>query len=232
MTSLLKDKLFVLSLIGFITLCQMEYFHLLHPLDTWVYSQAMHAAYSQSGLYFWYMLTNIGSGFFVYTMLVVFASSLLFKIRSKKIILYILLIIALFNLPLLIKLLFAVPRPVGFAAFYPELKSYAFPSGHAFNAVVLFYFTPRFLRDFVYPNTSPSTTMSLFLSVPFEVIGILLIALSRVFLGVHWFSDIVGGVLLGLVICRLLLMCKKWALAKAQSSKLHAPSRVEGKAQS
>jgi len=90
----------------------------------------------------------------------------------------------------LLKNLFARPRPV--LEFLQE-TGYSFPSGHALISVALFgslfYFLLRVKSDW--------KRISLIL---FSCLGILILGLSRVYLNVHWVSDILGGYFLGATI--------------------------------
>ena len=88
-----------------------------------------------------------------------------------------------------------------FAISRPELvltppSSFAYPSGHSSGAVIFW----GLLASLVAQDVTKQKRWQVYLLF---FIPMFLIALSRVFLGVHWFSDIVGGILLGLAICGL-----------------------------
>jgi undecaprenyl-diphosphatase len=85
----------------------------------------------------------------------------------------------------LLKQVFARPRP----DIVPHLDSFgnlSFPSGHATNAVAILL-----LAALLLPKRHRPFWIALGLSIA------LLIAASRVLLGVHWPSDVVAGLLLG-----------------------------------
>ncbi|MFD2229319.1 bifunctional DedA family/phosphatase PAP2 family protein [Alkalimarinus sediminis] len=74
--------------------------------------------------------------------------------------------------------------------------SAAFPSGHTSGAVFFFGLLAAFIAQEM-EQKKRWVIYSLF-SVP-----MLLIGLSRLYLGVHWASDVLGGMLLGLCICAI-----------------------------
>ena len=69
-------------------------------------------------------------------------------------------------------------------------SGFSFPSGHVTSSIVLFcclvYFSFKYARK-NYPYFV--SALALFF--------ILLIGFSRIYLGVHWFSDAIGGLFLG-----------------------------------
>ncbi|HDZ37413.1 MAG TPA: phosphatase PAP2 family protein [Marinobacter sp.] len=72
-------------------------------------------------------------------------------------------------------------------------SSGSFPSGHATGITVFFTMLASFVAAEVHKRKRWQTYIML--SLP-----LVPVALSRLYLGVHWFSDIVGGLLLGLAI--------------------------------
>jgi undecaprenyl-diphosphatase len=102
--------------------------------------------------------------------------------------------IALFNV---IKVLYARPRPVGLGGIVPS--SYSFPSGHATaSAAVCCTLAYVYWREGLIGR---STAVAFAIAVP------LLIGASRVYLNVHWATDVIGGWCAGLliaVLCTLL----------------------------
>jgi len=87
----------------------------------------------------------------------------------------------------ILKVVFQRPRPV--TEMY--VFSYSFPSGHVFSATVIYgfciYLAFRFIK-----NSTRKWIVSALLSLL-----ILLIGFSRIYLGVHWFSDTLAGQVTG-----------------------------------
>ncbi|SFR73773.1 undecaprenyl-diphosphatase [Marinobacter daqiaonensis] len=94
----------------------------------------------------------------------------------------------------LIKASLAVPRPE-LVSMPPG--SYAFPSGHATGITVFLGVAAAFVAR----ECPPARRWRIYLAFSAPMV---LVAFSRVMLGVHWFSDVVGGVLLGLGLCGLI----------------------------
>lgn len=94
----------------------------------------------------------------------------------------------------LMKGIFGIPRPY---QTYPneiivvnEVSGYSFPSGHAMNSASFFGFIANLYR-------------TNYLVIGLSTLMILLISISRIYLGVHYFSDIIFGILFGLLLAIL-----------------------------
>ena len=90
------------------------------------------------------------------------------------------------------KTLFNRPRPDVFPWRTEQAVAASFPSGHAMTSMVA-YSTLAFLIARLEP--SPLLRRMTF---AFATVIILLIGLSRLYLGVHWPSDVIGGFITGL----------------------------------
>lgn len=91
----------------------------------------------------------------------------------------------------------ALQRPRPFTGLYEGLAAYAFPSGHAAMSMVAY----GFLAVLVARNISAPRRW-----FAYGVFALLisLIAVSRLYLGAHWLSDVLGGLSLGLAwVCLL-----------------------------
>lgn len=111
------------------------------------------------------------------------------KHRKETFIFSVILIIGLIA-TMLLKESYAIPRP-NIDPLHAE-TTYSYPSGHAMNSL-LFYST---LSLFVYHFTK--SKLKALLSLTFTAVLIGLIGFSRVYLGVHYPSDVVAGYLAGL----------------------------------
>jgi len=87
----------------------------------------------------------------------------------------------------LIKIYTAIPRPEGL--FYLS-SEYAFPSNHTLIVFLLFGFSAVLIRTAL-PTKHRWIPFSVF--IPF----ILAISFSRLYLGMHWFTDVLGSLALG-----------------------------------
>jgi len=67
----------------------------------------------------------------------------------------------------------------------------SFPSGHVVRTVVVYG-----LLAFVIRRLAPSPTTRA-LALPVAIVVIVLVAIDRLYLDVHWESDVIGGLLLG-----------------------------------
>lgn len=84
-----------------------------------------------------------------------------------------------------------------------DLTSYSFPSGHAMNSLV-FYLT---LAYFTYHFTRSVKISFVALCASFVIIG--LIGLSRIYLGVHYPTDVAAGYVAGLLWFILVLLMER-----------------------
>ncbi len=89
-----------------------------------------------------------------------------------------------------IKILINRPRPLADIAYYIE-KDPSFPSGHSAIAMAFFGFCTYYLLHHIQGQGKKTLTLVL------GTLLILLIGFSRLYLGVHFMSDVLGGFLIG-----------------------------------
>jgi undecaprenyl-diphosphatase len=106
---------------------------------------------------------------------------------------------------LLVKDLIQRPRPVQAQVNVIDiLNSYSFPSGHVMFYLGFF----GFVGFLVFSLMKPSWKRTLFLA-PLSIL-IVLIGVSRIYLGQHWASDVLGAYLLGSLTLVASIMIYRW----------------------
>lgn len=106
---------------------------------------------------------------------------------------------------LLVKELIRRPRPTAdLVEVFSALDSYSFPSGHVMFYTGFFGFL-WFVTFALFKQSIPRTLLLLFLG---SLIG--LVGVSRIYLGHHWASDILGAFLLGGLSLALILRFYRW----------------------
>lgn len=133
-------------------------------------------------------LTALGSAPVV-TLIVLCVTLYAFAAGRQRVVLALLWTPLSFLLDDVLKLLFQHPRPTEAIIAIPD--SYSFPSGHAVAASAL-YITLALIAAQNERRQRPRRII-----VATGVSIAVLVAWSRVYLGVHYFSDVIGGLLLG-----------------------------------
>jgi undecaprenyl-diphosphatase len=109
------------------------------------------------------------------------------------------------GIDLLVKDLIQRPRPLGNqVGVFSILNSYSFPSGHVMYYLCFF----GFIWFLAFSLTKPSLKRG-FLLVFFGAL-IALIGISRVYLGQHWTSDVIGSYLLGTLTLVAIIQIYRW----------------------
>lgn len=125
----------------------------------------------------------------VVTVLAVIAALYCISSGRPRLVLALLWIPLTFLLSTVVKLLVHRPRPVEALIVVPT--TYAFPSGHAAAASALLL-TLALLATGAERRAGPRRLL-----IGAALLLAVLVAWSRIYLGVHYFSDVVGGLLLG-----------------------------------
>jgi len=151
-------------------------------------------------------ITNLSSAY----ALIVLSIILLLTMKNKKIPLYITLnLIFCFLLNQFAKEIFTRPRPLGINLI--EESGFSYPSGHAMISMAYYGFIAYLLYK---KNKSFITKLILIILL---ILTIILIGFSRIYLGVHYLSDVIGGFLLSIVY--LMIYIKSINLEKGKRKK-------------
>lgn len=176
----------IISLISFIIWSLMVITSLVKPLDTAIEALIIEIRNEQLTKIIT-NLTNLGSAY----CLIAISVLLLFLIKNKKTNLFIIInLISAFLSNQIIKLIIRRPRPS--SIFLTNATGYSYPSGHT---MVSFAFYTYLL--YLLCKHTRNKSLKIFLIITISIL-IILIAFSRVYLGVHYLSDTIGGLLFGI----------------------------------
>lgn len=132
-------------------------------------------------------ITNFGGAIFVISLTTI----LFFVIKDKKIgisIIANLVIVTILNQ--IIKFIMQRPRPTEIRII--EETGYSFPSGHSMVSLAFYGYLVYLIYKYI-NNKHLKRTLIIILSILICVIGV-----SRIYLGVHYTSDVLGGFLISL----------------------------------
>ena len=133
-------------------------------------------------------ITALGSAKFLIGLSII----LILIIKNSKISLYILLNLLLSStLNSILKKIVIRPRPLEINLI--KEKGYSFPSGHTMTSVAFYGFLIYLIYKYIKNKYLKYSLISLLTIVS------LLIGLSRIYLGVHYLSDVIGGIIFGLI---------------------------------
>lgn len=117
----------------------------------------------------------------------------------------------------LFKVIFKNSRPINTDMVPPFELGYSFPSGHTLSTIV-FLLVIGYLFYSRYKNSDKF--FWLFCWVISTILGTLIIALSRLYLGYHWFTDIIASIGLGLIIFAIIIIIDKYFVGHYKRSKV------------
>ena len=132
-------------------------------------------------------ITNFGGAIFVISLTTI----LFFVIKDKKIGISIIANLGIVTiLNQIIKFIMQRPRPTEFRII--EETGYSFPSGHSMVSLAFYGYLIYLIYKYI-NNKHLKRTLIILLSVLICIIGV-----SRIYLGVHYTSDVLGGFLISL----------------------------------
>jgi membrane protein DedA with SNARE-associated domain len=129
-------------------------------------------------------ITNVGGVYLVLLVSVALTLYLLYRRYWWDLFTFFLLVAGGETTLTILKLLFQRPRPTSQLV---AVQGYSFPSGHAFTAMILYGFLAYIVRKL----TKSEALRFLFSSL--SIFSILVVGISRIYLNVHWLTDVLGG---------------------------------------
>ena len=133
-------------------------------------------------------ISNLGSAITLITLTIAFLLILKNKRQSKLIAIN---LIFVFIINRILKFIIARPRPQELSLVIE--KGYSFPSGHSMISMAFY----GFIIYLIYKNIKNKKIK--YPLIIFLGITILLIGISRIYLGVHYATDIIGGFIIGFI---------------------------------
>ncbi|MBX0359149.1 phosphatase PAP2 family protein [Halobacillus sp. Nhm2S1] len=173
---------------------------------------------------FWGWTTELGSVLFISIASVALLIFLLFFSPFSRWvgIYFAIVMIGISSLTKLLKVTFERQRPEVLAEY--DGTGFSFPSGHTTGSVVFYGFLIYLIV--ISPLKKPwKWTINIVLGILIALIG-----LSRIYLGVHFFTDVVGGTLFGLawlLVCIAALEITIWNQRRRQSGSVQTLSKGE-----
>lgn len=181
-----KEIILLIALLLFLLLTYTVFTNKITSLDEWTHAQVLKIRDPQKTRLL-LMITNISG---TYT-LIALSIALFFLIKNKKAPLYISLnLIFVFLTSQIAKIIFLRPRPSGINLI--EETGYSYPSGHSMVSMAYF----GFIAYLIYKANLKKPLK--WASITLIFLTVLSIGFSRVYLGVHYLSDVVGGYLLAI----------------------------------
>jgi len=156
-------------------------------LDTWA-TPFLHGIASPALDTVMNLLTDVGSTLVIGPIFVLVFGALLLNRRYGGALFLVAAITGSLVLQGAMKLIFMRPRPV--LAYAQVLPDYSFPSGHTMNAII-FYVALALLAWSAFGRRAG------LLSLAGAIVIALLVGVSRIYLGYHYFTDVLGGLFAG-----------------------------------
>lgn len=190
-------KILIICIILLIVDISLVLTGLIKPIDDFVYQFVMKLESPGAAHFLTFISFFASTKFIIVVNLIAFIIIILTKKSDLLLITINSILSVIFNT--LLKFIIARPRP----GIYPLVreKFYSFPSGHSMISV-LTYGTILYLinrSNFKYKHV-------INIIIP---IFILLVGISRVFLGVHYISDCIGGYLVSIIIILIIINIKE-----------------------
>lgn len=186
-----KWILFSLSILIIIALAIIVSINNQLKFDNFIYNIISKLSVLKTSTPFFKFITFFGGTIFLISLTIIMFFIFMFLFKDKKLAI-IFVINSLFSalLNLLLKNIIQRPRPIGFRLI--EISGYSFPSGHSMSSLAIYGFFIYLIFNKI-KNKPLKWSLISFLSLLILTIGI-----SRIYLGVHFATDVIAGLLTSL----------------------------------
>lgn len=182
-----KIIIFLISLLIFVLLLEDVFTEKTMKNDIRIYEFVSKNFMNDSSTIFFKIITNLSGVFFIGGLTIL----LVMFIRNKKLKFAIPLnLVLVVGLNSLLKNIIQRPRPNNYRII--DESGFSFPSGHSMVSVAFYGFLIYLIYKYINNKTIKYSLITLLFSL------IILIGLSRIYLGVHYASDVVAGYCLSL----------------------------------
>jgi len=169
-------------------------------VDLW-FNQLMHGIQNQTLTNFFLFITNIGSAWVIVPLSIALVLYLFYKDERSKAILTGTTIFLAATLCELLKIMVGRSRPSN--ALTSEIITQSFPSWHAMMSLLFFLILIFLYKDEIRNKLKRNTFTSACIAL------IILISFSRLYLNVHWLTDVIAGLILGTIFALIFRKLKK-----------------------
>lgn len=200
-----EEAAYFFSALAFFVLAMLIFVHLLfdyYSKGGWSYDSTVYA-YLQSMRndvldVFFKIITHAGNTIPVIIATASISAALFFILKRKEYVYFVVNALGAWLLNELLKSIIRRPRPIGgrlidLTNMTQTSKEFSFPSGHSMVvmviAIMLLYFILLYSKK----------SFAVYLVCALILLSALLIGISRVYLGVHYFSDVVAGWTVGIL---------------------------------
>lgn len=155
--------------------------------------------------YWMLFITNLGSTFFIIFISALVSVAFIFFKKYRYLLIFISAILGEEAITYLIKHLVKRIRPE-ILAHLTQASGFSFPSGHSFASATLYSLLAYFLTKEI-----KNKKIKMFIWI-LALLFISLIGFSRIYLGVHWITDVLGGFMMAFIWIELVIFIfkKKW----------------------
>lgn len=193
----MRKKVLIIDTILLILSLLLYFFNLQEVIDTWFYQ---HIIYHDTLTSFLKGITHFGDPLLIVTAIVIISFYFLKTNKKKDALLLVGVSTLSFIVMITLKSLFQRERPNILSII--EITGFSFPSGHAYFSAFLYGYLIYLIRK------EKPKHKNIYIGV--LMFFILLIGFSRIYLGVHYLTDIIFGYTLGVASLILLLELKDY----------------------